>query len=567
MKNLKDAILGEKINKTRIVPMVTKITIVFMIFILVSNFTTNYINLTLNRTILVKLMKQLLTKDLKDLYSFCNNQYDIYEFNNDLDGSVKAMEQKNIAEFKRNKSVALGVGMQGELLFQGYKLSRQEYFSDQKILIQMKENHGTDTTEGMINFTFAGDNYLGMYKFNPKWNVFLIRGEELTEFYQESSNVFKLVSIIIIIISLACTLCGIYFLSQILRFVSVITAAILTMTRTQKMELINLTGAVNDDVTFLGVAFNSLSSTINNLVNIFRKFANQDIAVKAYRDREVRLEGTQRELTCLFTDIKGFTYMTEVLGTDIITLINMHYDASIKEIFKYDGVIGSIIGDALLVVFGALEDSKLNKSLSAILSGYKTHETARNLRMMMNEKKEKIIAARGSLTEAEERVYKAVMIEVGVGIDGGLVFYGNIGSHDRMTNTVIGDNVNSSSRLEALTRVYKTPIICSEYIKQDVENNVPDHGIVFAPLDIVQVKGKTIGKKVFWPILASTIDADMQTDLDSFSIGLNLYIEGNWKKARPYFMACKLPMAEVFKERTAGACPKDWNGIWTMTTK
>ena len=119
----------------------------------------------------------------------------------------------------------------------------------------------------------------------------------------------------------------------------------MTMVESQQLEIIDLKGAPNDDITYLGVAFNTLSSTINTLVTIFRKFVNEDIAIQAYREKEVKLEGTQRELTILFSDIKSFTFITETLGPDIIKLLNLHYDKSIREIVKYDGVIGSIIGD------------------------------------------------------------------------------------------------------------------------------------------------------------------------------------------------------------------------------
>jgi len=69
-----------------------------------------------------------------------------------------------------------------------------------------------------------------------------------------------------------------------------------------------------------------------------------------------------------------------------------------------------------------------------------------------------------------------------------------------MTNTVIGDNVNSASRLEGLTRIYKVPVICSDFVKEDIEKNVTNHGIRFIEIDQVQVKGKTVGKRVYWPL-------------------------------------------------------------------
>ena len=79
-KNIKNFI-GHKIRGTRVVPITLKITGLFTILLLLSNFTTNYINLVLNRGVQIKLLNQLLVRDLKDLHIFCNNQYEIFSFN------------------------------------------------------------------------------------------------------------------------------------------------------------------------------------------------------------------------------------------------------------------------------------------------------------------------------------------------------------------------------------------------------------------------------------------------------------------------------------------------------
>ena len=89
-----------------------------------------------------------------------------------------------------------------------------------------------------------------------------------------------------------------------------------------------------------------------------------------------------------------------------------------------------------------LNESGGNKSYQAVISAYKIQELAASLREIMHQKKEAIIQGKVALTEAEEKVYQAVLIEVGVGIDGGVVFLGLSVPMERMTNTVIGDNVN-----------------------------------------------------------------------------------------------------------------------------
>ena len=136
-----------------------------------------------------------------------------------------------------------------------------------------------------------------------------------------------------------------------------------------------------------------------------------------------------------------------------------------------------------------------------------------------------------------------------------------------MTNTVIGDTVNAASRLEGLTRIYRSPVICSEFIKKDIESNVQNHGIQFLEIDTVQVKGKTTGIKIYWPILERDFDEDLTRETALFTEALEMYYQGEWPAAHKKFRKCKLPVAEVFQERTRENCPKGWNGIWEMKTK
>ncbi|HBD94015.1 MAG TPA: adenylate/guanylate cyclase domain-containing protein [Spirochaetia bacterium] len=563
-------IFGSKIDNTRIIPITLKITLAFTLFLITSNLITNYINITFNRVELVNLMKELMVKDLKELYNYANIQKEIFTFNNDTDAAIDNMMKKGISQFKNKKSIAAGYYISGKKFFQSTAtgIESNQLITDTELFKTLLDKQKENATEGGLTFQFDNKKYIGVYKYNPAWDMYIIRGEQLTEFYSKTWVIFRNISIIIFVLSLICAVTGIFILQYILRFVEVITQAIIAMIDTQKMDLIDLKGATNDDITFLGTAFNSLSSSINNLLSIFLKFVNKDIALKAYKDKVIKLEGTQKELTILFSDIKSFTFMTETLGIDIIKLLNLHYERAIHKILNNNGVIGSIIGDALLAVFGAFDENKPEKSSDALKAAYQIQMVAESLRQKISEKEKELLKERGYITAIEKRIFQAVMLEVGVGIDGGSVFYGNIGSSERMTNTVIGDNVNSASRLEGLTRIYKISVICSEYIMNDYLKEVDETEYYFLHIDIVQVKGKTEGKKVYWPIKITEVDSSMRNAIDFFTKGLQLYFEGDWEAAYSFFKQSALPVSNVFIERTANnKSPDGWNGIWTMTTK
>jgi len=556
--------LWRKVGKTRIVPFSLRVAMIFSVFMIVSNFATNYINLTLHQEALVEQLRLLLVENLKELYTYAGNQYEIYEIQKDLDQVKKSMTNKASLTFKNRGSFFVMVYPTGESLV-GVGPGAEDVATQIVSLLLQRQSQGIE--DGFLSARFRGEEYVFVYKYHPRWKAFLVRGEKLKEFYARSRQIFWIVLGIIGLISLVLTWVGLRLIRLSTRYLQVITESILKMTQEQKLDLINLDGASNDDITFLGAAFNSLSSTVNNLLFIFRKFVNKDVALQAYREKVVRLEGRERELTILFSDIKSFTFITETLGTDIIKLLNLHYDRAIREVLRREGVIGSIIGDALLAVFGVLEGSK-NKSYQALQAAYGIQRVAQSLRNTMQEKKKRLLELKQSFTEEEERLLKAVMLEVGVGIDGGRVFYGNIGSYERMTNTVIGDNVNAASRLEGLTRVYGVPVICSEYVKTDVEANGYGEEFVFVELDQVQVKGKTTGKRIYWPLLRETVDETMRRELAMFGEALQAYYVGEWERATVIYRQLTLPCAAVFLERIAGKKPpKGWNGIWTMTSK
>ena len=559
--------LFSKVGKTRIVPLGLKILIIFITIILLSNFATNFLSVQLSKRQIINLTNTIMVEQLKELYSNSSNQYQIYNYSDDKEGSVEALQKVAKSGFSNKNSVAIGVMPDGSIQFSASnnRHAKWEIFTDKNTLKQLNDDLNNDIKEGSVSFQNHDGEYFGVYKYQEEWGYFLIRAEKRSDLDANTKNVYLYATIIIIVLTIIFVLIGWLILRHEFAPVKKITDDLYEMQQHKQLELIDLSDARNDDITYLAASFNSLSSSVNNLLGTFQKFVPKDVVAKAYTDQGIGLEGSQRELAMLFSDIKSFTYRTETLGNDIIDVLNVHYNRVIHNVHENYGVVGSIIGDAILAVYGTLE-SRHCKSYNAILAAWDiTHATA-SLRQTMKLRREEIEKKR-KLTESEEKIFIAVSLDVGVGIDGGNVFYGNIGSNEHMANTVIGDNVNSASRLEGLTRVYHLPVIVSAYIKDEVLQETARYK--FFEIDTVQVKGKTLGKKIYFPFDTNEMDKELLPKYETFEIGLQAYYDGDWKTARKQFKNADLPeLTEVFFERMGNrGAPEGWNGIWAMTTK
>ena len=574
----------QKVGNTSIIPISLKLLVIFVSLLVLSNFATNFINSYLSRKQIIKLNNTIMVSQLKDIYTAAGNQFQIFSFTNKRDDSVRALYNTAKNGFEMPNSIAAAFDKNGKILFCASATPLPEVqkeksekdtpalneesteFSDPAALALMNQRFSEGTTDGSILFVSDLGQYYGVYKYQEEWGCYFVRAELRADTMRTNNTLFGIISLVIVFVSGSFLCAGIFMFRRILENVRKITKDLYAMQEKQKLTTIDLSNSPNDDVTYLAASFNSLSSTINNLLGIFQKFASKDVVAKAYTEHQIRLEGSQQNLVMLFSDIKSFTYRTETLGNDIIDLLNVHYDKVIKKVHENAGVIGSIIGDAILAIYGT--QGSENKSLDALEAAWQITRVTAELRARMIERRAEIEQTR-TLTEAEERIYQAVLIDIGVGIDGGTVFYGNIGSDEHMTNTVIGDNVNSASRLEGLTRIYKLPVIVSGYIKEEIESA----GISkykFFEIDTVQVKGKTEGKKIYFP-LDTESGANPENIEEKFAIyeaALEAYYTGDWNTARTEFKKCGIEAAEVFLERIGTEkAPKNWSGIWTMQTK
>lgn len=207
---------------------------------------------------------------------------------------------------------------------------------------------------------------------------------------------------------------------------------------------------------------------------LFARYVSKDVFDQLMIDpTRARLGGQRREMTVLFSDIRGFTTFSEQgQPEEIVQQLNEYFSRMVHVLFEYRGTLDKFVGDAVMALFGApLEDPKhAEHAVQAALAMLKELEALNQA-----------WAAQGRPTLA-----------IGVGVNTGEMVAGNIGSETIMSYTVIGDAVNLGSRLESLNKQYGTTIIISEATRGRLEGRYD-----IRPLGDVVVKGKTQPVAIF----------------------------------------------------------------------
>ena len=191
----------------------------------------------------------------------------------------------------------------------------------------------------------------------------------------------------------------------------------------------------------------------SKLKTIFSKYVARDVLDEIMKNpAQVVLGGEEKEITVLFSDIRGFTAIAEKKSPkEVVAILNRYFDIMTKEILKHKGVIDKYIGDAIMAYWGApIEDpAQADHALEAAVS-------------MLSELKK--------LNE-ELRESEADEINIGIGLYTGKAIVGNIGAENRFDYTAIGDTVNVAARLNGLSKEYKTMLIIGESTKNRLTKN------------------------------------------------------------------------------------------------
>jgi adenylate cyclase len=278
------------------------------------------------------------------------------------------------------------------------------------------------------------------------------------------------------------------------------------------------------------------------------------IALIEKNPKLLRTGGEMKELTIMFSDIRSFTTIAEGLTPDeLVHLLNEYLGEMTDILFKSWGTLDKYIGDAIMAFWGSpipQDDHAIRGCTCALEMSARLDEL--NLKWEVEGKKQ---------------------INIGIGLNSGPVNVGNMGSDKRYAWTVMGDEVNLSSRLEGTTKTYHVRIIVAENTYQ-----VAREQFVFRELDRIKVKGK-LKPVAIYELMAFRKDAPSYQDLlTRFAEALASYRGQRWEEAIHKFEALleRYPddgPAHVFlkrchdKRREAPEPVPDWDGVYEMKEK
>ncbi len=299
--------------------------------------------------------------------------------------------------------------------------------------------------------------------------------------------------------------------------------------------------------------FNKINEMENKIKTIFSKFVPPEVIkdLLAQNDDTEMKVGEKRSVAILFSDIRSFTVISENNSAEnIVTFLNSYFQRMVSIIKAHGGVIDKFIGDAILAIFGAPVSYTDNAERAV-------HSSVEMIKALDELATDNLVLPEGGF-------------KIGIGAHEGTVIVGNIGSQDKFDYTVIGDNVNLASRLEGLTKHYKSPIILSDTVAPKVEKEHP-----LREVDTVKVKGKEHPTSLYSVVMEGYNLIDGETT-GFYKKGLQMYKMGNWSTAKDYFNKVieKYPedhLSAMYMNRcdefAQNPPPEDWGGAVNLDFK
>jgi adenylate cyclase len=315
-----------------------------------------------------------------------------------------------------------------------------------------------------------------------------------------------------------------------------------------------------DEVGELALSFNRMVEelrTRERIKDTFGKFVDPRIVTRLIGSGAEQAE--RRTLTIFFSDIKGFSGISEQLtASAVVNLLNSYFGTVAEIIHAHRGFIDKYIGDAVMAFwvspFSAGDDHASDACLAALAQ------------------QEAVVQLRAQLPEITGMRRDPPELVIRMGIATGEAVVGTIGSESSRSYTVIGDTVNLASRLESINKLYSTSLILSEETYRTAQ-----HVIEARELDLITVAGKTEPVRIYEAMGRVGEIAPEQIQLrEMYANGLAAYRRQDWDQAQRCFESCKLGDADdgpsrLFIERISllrsSPPPADWDGVWHFKKK
>lgn len=268
------------------------------------------------------------------------------------------------------------------------------------------------------------------------------------------------------------------------------------------------------------------------------------------------LGGVRKPVTVFFSDVRGFTTMTEAVSDSqqFVTQLNEYFTAMVDCVFDHNGTLDKFIGDAIMAVWGNTTSEGIELDAK---NGVKASLAMLNELDRLN---------------ADWQRRGMIPFKIGMGLNYGEVIVGNMGSLKKKEFTVIGDAVNLASRLEGVTKTYGIEFCMGESIAELVKDE-----FIIQTVDLIKVKGKTKPVEVFTVHSEKVnIDQEAYTWLEHFEKGIILYRNKSFVKAEESFnLAYSLnpedSLCSLYVKRSQDCQfsppPEEWDGVYEMKTK
>jgi adenylate cyclase len=280
----------------------------------------------------------------------------------------------------------------------------------------------------------------------------------------------------------------------------------------------------------------------------FERYVPSSLVKALIREGKIaQVDGENKELTFLFSDISNFTQLAEHIDPyRLMQILSEYFESMTQAVIQANGTVDKYIGDAVMAFW--------NAPLLVPEHALRACQTAVDMLQRM-----KIL---------NQHWYQQGLpnLSIRIGINTGFAIVGNVGSQERLSYTAIGDNVNLASRLEALNKIYGTQIIVAQTTYELVKNH-----FTFRFIDNVAVRGKKKGVAIYELVTETPTDILMAYQ-QQFMSAFVIYQQGDWQQSLKLFeeLVNAYPddkIAQLFIKRCNWLIetnPVQWDGIWRM---